>query len=154
VINYNDAHADLEKPEGYEAQTGLIKAAAALDRDTDPDYTKRLDGYRKHARSVLTATMNAHGLDAFIFPGLAYIASSKAGWPQVIAPMGFLPDDVETKHELNKETGQPFPVELVSLAVLEALTFRSTWSQYPGQPIGLTFGAEAYSEAKLLSFGE
>jgi hypothetical protein len=30
----------------------------------------------------------------------------------------------------------------------------STWTQYPGQPIGLTFGTEANSEAKLLSFGE
>jgi amidase len=113
VIDYNDAHPDLEKPEGYEAETELIKAAAALDRDTDPDYAKRIDGYREHTRSVLTAAMTALGLDAFVFPGVASTASSKAGWPQVIVPMGFLPNDVETKHELNKATGKPFPVEYV-----------------------------------------
>ena len=46
------------------------------------------------AKEVIDACMAKHGLDAFIFPQNTE-GWSRAGYPQIVVPLGFGPDDLE-----------------------------------------------------------
>jgi Asp-tRNA(Asn)/Glu-tRNA(Gln) amidotransferase A subunit family amidase len=156
VMAFNAAHKDFEMPPGYECQSTFDEALLVPRREDDKDYDATLDSYVTHAREILQREMRGHSLDAFILSNPCSSAFSKAHWPACVVPMGFLPQDTETVVLKNGATGEPYPIECVApvRALRCAQAGSRTWTEYPGRPCGLTFVAEAFSESKLLSFGE
>jgi hypothetical protein len=110
VVDFNLSHPHLELPPGYEAQTHLVESAASLHPTEHAGYQATIDGYRSHARETLAAVAKENRLDAFVLPHSISAPWSKAGWPQVVVPMGFLPQSVESVPVLNPQQA-PFPVE-------------------------------------------
>ncbi|KAG8746487.1 hypothetical protein FRC10_004928 [Ceratobasidium sp. 414] len=130
LIAYNDAHKDLEEPEGYEDQSTFLEAQAttgynstyyaALHADYDIGRTRGID-----------AVLKAHKLDAIILPsnGWTTVPAALAGYPIVTVPLDFFPEGTKTA---SAGPHTVFPA--------------------PGVPFGLAFLGTAYSEPSLISF--
>ena len=89
VIAFNDAHADRALRFGQD----LFLAAEATRGDlSEPEYrSARAMDLRSAAMLGLDAYMEAHRLDAVLFPGRAGASiAAKAGYPSVQVPAGFI----------------------------------------------------------------
>ncbi|PPQ68947.1 hypothetical protein CVT26_001818 [Gymnopilus dilepis] len=131
LIAFNDAHPELEKPEGFADQSRLIASEATTGRNQT-----FLDSLAANqdlgAIRGIDAALKLHDLDALVLPatGKSTTPAAIAGYPMVTVPLGFYPDTV-----VIKPSGP--------LTVYPA----------PGVPIGLAFIGTAYSEFDLISFG-
>lgn len=89
IIAFNDAHADRCLRFGQD----LFRAAAATRGDlSEPEYksARRLD-LLTAGRMGMDAYMDAHRLDAVLFPGNAGAGiAAKPGYPSVLVPAGFV----------------------------------------------------------------
>ncbi|PPQ74261.1 hypothetical protein CVT26_004453 [Gymnopilus dilepis] len=133
LIAFNDAHPELEMPEGFADQTRLIASEATAGRNQDFLDSLAADKDLGATRGI-DAALKAYDLDALVLPAIGKSTTpagkSIAGYPMITVPLGFYPDDVEIK------SSGP-------LTVYPA----------PGVPIGLAFIGTAYSDFDLISFG-
>jgi amidase len=83
VVDFNNAHPDLERPKGYEAQGILELAATCTSREDEPRYLGWVNDQRDRSRKGLQDSLKEYKLDAFVFPGVHPTMSSRAGFPQV-----------------------------------------------------------------------
>ncbi|KAF8901910.1 amidase signature enzyme [Gymnopilus junonius] len=131
LIAFNDAHPELEEPEGFADQTRLIESEATTGRNATYFESLAMDKELGATRGI-DAALKAYSLDALVLPNTMKTTTPAAiaGYPMVTVPLGFYPDDV-----VIKATGP--------LTVYPA----------PGVPIGLSFIGTAYSEFDLIGFG-
>jgi len=118
-----------EMPSSYEGMKGMETAEKTGGVEA-PEYAAAQAKVLK-AKEVIDACMAKHGLDAFIFPQNTE-GWSRAGYPQIVVPLGFGPDDLE-------------PIQLQDHPA------HQTYNNFPGQPFGLTFAGTAWSEGLLIS---
>lgn len=129
LIAFNKATPE-ETPPSYEGQSTFDKAEATLGRKT-PSYSQakaRSDA----AGALIESSLRKHDLDAFIVPGVCHAGWAKAGYPQIILPLGFSPEDTEVKQLQDHPACQ-------------------TYHEFPGRPFGITFAGSAWSEGTLIS---
>ncbi|CAK5278603.1 unnamed protein product [Mycena citricolor] len=127
LIEFNDAHPELEKPEGYEGQELLIRANHTDGYDSDY-YAARSKNYR--LGYGIDTVLKELKLDALVLPHFVAPVSATpamAGYPIVTVPLGFFPESSGTEP---MGAGTFFPA--------------------PGMPFGLTFFGTAYSEFTLI----
>ncbi|KAG6871798.1 hypothetical protein C0995_016438 [Termitomyces sp. Mi166 len=125
LIKFNDDHPDLEKPEGFEDQSILIRSeategynstfVAALAANRDLGATRGID-----------AALQEHNLDALVLPSDG-LTSTPPDYELV--PLGFFGENVTVGHA-GPHTVYPAP----------------------GVPFGLSFLGTAYSEFDLVGF--
>ncbi|KAG6908653.1 hypothetical protein DXG01_003746 [Tephrocybe rancida] len=130
LIKFNDDHPDLEKPEGYEDQSILIRSEATAGHDTS--FFEALAANRElGATRGIDAALQEYNLDALVLPsdGLTSTPAAIAGYPVITVPLGFFGGDVTV--------GRAGP---------------STVYPAPGVPFGLSFLGTAYSDFELLGF--
>ncbi|KAJ7215188.1 amidase signature domain-containing protein [Mycena rebaudengoi] len=133
LIKFNDAHAELEEPAGYEDQYVLIEAQNTSISDSDAAYIKALAFNRELGSTRgIDFALKKHNLDALVLPADGYAAGPAAivGYPIVTIPLGFMPADVKPKPK-GPETFYPAP----------------------DMPFGLSFLGTAFSDFDLISFG-
>ncbi|KAF9546248.1 amidase signature enzyme [Agrocybe pediades] len=130
LIAFNDAHPDLEKPVGFEAQDILIKCEA-IEGHTEAYFKALALQKEKGGTRGIDAALKEHNLDALVLParGLTSTPPALCGYPIVTVPLGFFPDDVTIKKE-GPLTNYPAP----------------------GLPFGISFLGTAWSEYDLISF--
>ncbi|CAD6585465.1 MAG: hypothetical protein CYPHOPRED_003086 [Cyphobasidiales sp. Tagirdzhanova-0007] len=114
-----------------ESQDTLIEAEETLGVE-DPRYAVTNSDVQD-AKEVLDSAMQKACIDAYVMPTCLFEAWSRAGYPQVVVPLGFAPEDIA-------------PVQLQDHPAHQTL---DVW---PGRPFGLTFAGTAWSEAKLISY--
>ena len=89
IIAFNDAHPRETLRYG---QNQLLRAEHETSgRMVEREYLEgRLTDLRRSRRQGIDGTLQAHGLDAILFPGAAGAAiSARAGYPTVHVPLGF-----------------------------------------------------------------
>ncbi|RDB28170.1 hypothetical protein Hypma_001534 [Hypsizygus marmoreus] len=131
LINFNNDHAALERPAGFEDQSILIESEAT--NGFDAAYFAALASDRElGATRGIDAALKAHKLDALVLPadGFTTTPAAIAGYPIVTVPLGFFSDDVPIK-PAGPQTVYPAP----------------------GVPFGLSFLGTAFSEFDLIGFG-
>ncbi|KAF8653648.1 hypothetical protein AX16_003800 [Volvariella volvacea WC 439] len=130
LIEFNNNNEALERPEGFRDQSILIEAE--LTKGFNSTYFEALafDKELGQTRGI-DAALKAHNLDALVLPapGFAPGPAAIAGYPIVIVPLGFYPDDVPIR-PAGPQTVYPAP----------------------GVPFGLCFLGTAWSEFDLISF--
>ncbi|CAK5278896.1 unnamed protein product, partial [Mycena citricolor] len=92
LIEFNDAHPELEKPEGYEGQELLIRANHTDGYDSDY-YAARSKNYR--LGYGIDTVLKELKLDALVLPHFVAPVSATpamAGYPIVTVPLGFFPE--------------------------------------------------------------
>ncbi|CAE7128941.1 unnamed protein product, partial [Rhizoctonia solani] len=149
VIAFNDAHKDLEEPDGYEDQSTLVVAEATT--GFNATYHKALrQNYILGRDRGIDAALETHHLDALLLPsdgelnakpigaswiyrtGYTTMPAAIAGYPIVTVPLGFHPADT-----------RPLP---------ETQAPHETLYPAPGMPFGLSFLGTAYTEPSLIAF--
>ncbi|CUA76507.1 hypothetical protein RSOLAG22IIIB_06312 [Rhizoctonia solani] len=133
ILAFNDAHRDLEEPDGYEDQSSLI--FSELTQGYNSSYHEILRQNQILARDRgIDATLKTYGLDALLLPSNlnTTLPAAIAGYPMVSVPLGFHPDDTK-----------PFPGTKLPHRVLHPA---------PGMPFGLSFVGTAYAEPSLIGF--
>ncbi|KAF8148427.1 amidase signature enzyme [Crassisporium funariophilum] len=128
LITFNDAHANLEEPSGFEDQGILIESEATTGRNATFFHALAFNKDLGATRGI-DAALKAHKLDALVLPapGFTTVPAAIAGYPIVTVPLGFYPDDVVI------QSAGP-------LTVYPA----------PGVPFGLSFLGTAFSESELI----
>lgn len=129
LIEFNDAHPELEKPSPlHEDQSSLIHSNGTSINST---YFEALAANRDlGATRGIDYVLETFHLDALVMigHGLTTIPAAIVGYPIVTLPMGFYPND--TLPSIFSGTDTFYPA--------------------PGVPIGLSFVGTAFSEAKLI----
>ncbi|CAE6462841.1 unnamed protein product [Rhizoctonia solani] len=130
IIAYNNAHKDLERPQGYTGQALFIDAESTNGYNSTY-FDIRRSNYEIGRDRGIDAALKAHSLDALVLPtnGMTSSIAAIAGYPIVTVPLGFHPDDI---------TPEPAGPHTVFPA--------------PGIPFGLAFLGTAYSEPSLIGF--
>ncbi|KAL0581675.1 hypothetical protein V5O48_000378 [Marasmius crinis-equi] len=130
LIAFNDAHPELEKPDNFSSQSGLL-AAQATDGFNSTYYQAVNSHYELGRTRGIDAVLKELNLDALVLPATvpATTPPAIAGYPIVTVPLGFFPDNVTIR------SAGP-------LTVYPA----------PGVPFGLSFLGGAFSEFELLGF--
>ncbi|KAG8697196.1 hypothetical protein FRC08_006679 [Ceratobasidium sp. 394] len=132
IIAFNNAHENLEKPKGYEAQSMLIESELTSGYNSTY-YSALYSNCAAGREQGIDAALKTHDLDALLLPSNGFTSSvaAVAGYPIVTVPLGFHPDDTEvTRRDSGRHT--VFPA--------------------PGIPFGLAFMGTAYSEPSLIGF--
>ncbi|KAJ7215193.1 amidase signature domain-containing protein [Mycena rebaudengoi] len=125
LIKFNDAHAELEEPAGYENQSVLIEAQKT---SIDAAYFKAIAFNRELGGTRgIDFALKEHNLDALVLPAEGYVT----------VPAG------ATDAALNFLTHFDAP----------PLSNRWTFYPAPGMPFGLSFLGTAFSDFDLISFG-
>ncbi|EJU00901.1 amidase signature enzyme [Dacryopinax primogenitus] len=116
IIRWNDDHPELEKPENYTDQQGLVAAQAT--KGYDAVYYRVLEeDYRMGREEGIDYALKTFELDALILP-------STAGYPIITVPLGFYPQNTTIKSS-GPVTVYPAP------GVPFGLSFLGTaWSEY------------------------
>ncbi|KAG6875281.1 hypothetical protein C0992_004471 [Termitomyces sp. T32_za158] len=134
LIKFNDNNPDLEKPEGFEDQSILIRSEATQGHDSV--FSTALAANRDlGATRGIDAALQEHNLDALVLPsdGLTSTPPAIAGYPVIsdctLVPLGFFREDVAI--------GTAGP---------------RTVYPAPGVPFGLSFLGTAFSEFDLVGF--
>ncbi|KAJ1303838.1 hypothetical protein OPQ81_008259 [Rhizoctonia solani] len=133
IIAFNDAHKDLEKPEGCEDQSLLTLAEAT--QGFNSTYHEALHQNHMIGRDRgIDAVLKTHKLDALLLPSNMHTAvpAGIAGYPMITVPLGFHPEGTK-----------PFPESQGPHQVLYPA---------PGMPFGLSFIGTAYTEPSLIGF--
>ncbi|EJD52035.1 amidase signature enzyme [Auricularia subglabra TFB-10046 SS5] len=127
LIEFNDAHPELEKPTPlHEGQNGLIHANGT---SITPKYFEDLAASRDLAGTRgIDFVLKKFQLDALVMIGLTAVPAAIVGYPIVTLPMGFYPDDTPPS----------------------ILSGTDTFYPAPGVPIGVSFVGSAFSEPKLI----
>jgi len=130
LIAWNDAHPDLEKPEGCEDQAGLYVSNATVVNQTYFDALAA--NHDLGSTRGIDYVLNHFGLDAIVLPANGWTTSLAAivGYPIVTVPLGFHPDNITAV--VRPPGSLLFPA--------------------PGIPFGLSFIGTKFSEYSLVSF--
>ncbi|KAK4705108.1 amidase, partial [Phenoliferia sp. Uapishka_3] len=110
VINFNDAHADLEFPPGECCQQTLMRAVQTTGKDTQAYADARFADLDIGRTRGIDAVLKKYNLDALVLPseGFATAPAAIAGYPIVTVPLGYL-----------NATGQPFGLAFIGTAYSE-----------------------------------
>jgi len=133
IIAYNDAHKNLEEPEGYEDQSNFIVAQSTSGYNSTY-YAALSNNYARGGSRGIDYALKKYKLDAIVLPtngGYSTTPSAIAGYPIVSVPLGFFPN---------------------STAVVPGSAGPNTVYPAPGAPFGLSFLGTAYSEPSLIGF--
>ncbi|KAG8720613.1 hypothetical protein FRC08_018686 [Ceratobasidium sp. 394] len=132
VIAFNNAHENLEKPQGYEAQSMLTESESTSGYNSTY-YSALHSNYAAGRAQGIDAALKTHDLDALLLPtnGFTSSVAAIAGYPIVTVPLGFHPDDTKVTPRSSR---------------------RHTVFPAPGIPFGLAFMGTAYSEPSLIGF--
>ncbi|KZT52926.1 amidase signature enzyme [Calocera cornea HHB12733] len=130
LIDFDNAHPELEEPLTYESQDLFYQSAnTSID---DPRYRQTIAYMSLVGKGGIDAALNDNNVTALIFPSPQSTFSAVAGYPQITVPLGFLPPYTA-------------PVQVQNHTV-------QTYDPFPGLPFGLTFAGTGYSEATLISY--
>ncbi|CUA76485.1 amidase [Rhizoctonia solani] len=131
LIAYNDAHKDLEQPEGYQGQDVFIYSNSTSGYNST--FYTALYTNLNDTRQGIDAALKFHNLDALVIPsdGLFIYPVAVAGYPMIGVPLGFHPDNT---------------------TVVPSSGGANTVYPAPGVPFGLSFIGTAYSEPSLIGF--
>ncbi|KAJ7348138.1 amidase signature enzyme [Mycena albidolilacea] len=130
LIKFNDKNPELETPEGYEDQSGLI--ASESTNGFDVKYWVALAANHDIGRTRgIDYALKEYDLDALVLPGPGYTSrpAAVAGYPIVTVPLGFYPENV-------------------TIGGMKKLVYPA-----PGIPFGLSFLGTAYSDFELIGLG-
>ncbi|KAL5638946.1 hypothetical protein ACGC1H_003348 [Rhizoctonia solani] len=132
LIVYNDAHKDLEQPEGYEGQD-LFLYSESTSGYNSAYYDALRTNLALTREQGIDAVLKSYKLDALVLPsdGLIITPVAIAGYPMISVPLGFHPDNTTV-----------VPGSAGPTIVYPA----------PGVPFGLSFIGTAYSEPSLIGF--
>ncbi|GLB40037.1 putative amidase [Lyophyllum shimeji] len=128
LIKFNDAHPELEEPQGFTDQSILVESEATSGLDAAYFAALAADHELGRERGI-DGALKAHNLDALVLPsdGFTTTPAAIAGYPIVTVPLGFFGPNV-TIGRAGPETVYPAP----------------------GVPFGLSFLGTAYSEFDLV----
>jgi amidase len=132
LIEFNDAHPDLEEPVGYQNDSNLVFILSQNTTGRNQTYFDALKtSTRLGGEDGIDAALRMHNLDALVLPspGLTPHLAALSGYPIVTVPLGFYPDNVTT-----------------------VSTGPGTFYPAPGLPFGLSFIAGKFSDFQLIGF--
>jgi len=130
VINYDNAHPDLEEPTNFTDQSQLIESESTNGFNSSY-FTSLADDREMGGSQGIDFVLKAFNLDAIVLPanGFTTVPAAIVGYPIVTVPLSFFPDNVTI--------GSAGPLTLFPA---------------PGVPFGLSFLGTAFSEFDLISF--
>ncbi|EUC56850.1 glutamyl-tRNA amidotransferase subunit A [Rhizoctonia solani AG-3 Rhs1AP] len=133
ILAFNNAHRDLEEPDGYADQSAMLLAESTEGYNTTYHKVLRQNHILARDRGI-DAALKTHRLDALLLPSNLNTTSPAAiaGYPMITVPLGFHPEDTK-----------PFPETQLPHRVLYPT---------PGMPFGLSFVGTAYTEPSLIGF--
>ncbi|KAJ7844914.1 amidase signature enzyme [Mycena olivaceomarginata] len=128
LIKFDDENPTLEKPAGFEDQSGFIQSEATNGFDAEYFAALAADHDLGSTRGI-DFVLKKFNLDAIVLPAPGF-TTIPPGYPIVTVPLGFFPDNV-TIGSRGPETVYPAP----------------------GVPFGLSFLGTAFSDFELIGFG-
>ncbi|KAF8992753.1 amidase signature domain-containing protein [Cyathus striatus] len=137
IIHFNDKNIYLEKPSGYEDQSGLISSEAT--NGINATYNKALkDNYELSAIRGIDAVLKQHRLDALVVPLIGHVTTASV-------PLGFFPDTVKIR-----KTG-PITVYPAPGVPFGLIFFGTAYSDY--DLIGFAYAYERATRTRLARRG-
>jgi amidase len=103
LINFNDAHADIEFAPGECCQQTLVQAVQTTGKNSTAYLAARAESIDIGRTRGIDAVLDQYGADALVLPTEGYASSlaAVAGYPIVNVPLGYLP------------SGQPFGMAFI-----------------------------------------
>ncbi|KAG6864455.1 hypothetical protein C0991_009382 [Blastosporella zonata] len=150
LIKFNDDNPELEKPEGFEDQSILIRAEATTGRDAA--FFAALAANRDQgATRGIDSALQTHNLDALVIPtnGLTSTPAAMAGYPVV---SGLFVLHCSTGSGVQINCAFPVPLGFYSENIAVGSAGPLTVHPAPGIPFGLSFLGTAYSDFDLIGF--
>lgn len=115
-------------PKTYEAQPGLERSAACPDRHNNPEYERKKHSMVQKTRQAVLHCMDKHNIQAFVMPGAQCDPWSAAQLPEVVVPIGFLPENRKLVDEASSMTDEKVPY--AEKFVLSRLVRMFQWLTY------------------------
>ncbi|KAF8674592.1 Amidase [Rhizoctonia solani] len=133
VIAFNNAHKDLERPEGYEDQS-MLELAETTEGFNSTYFDALHQNHMIGRERGIDAALKTHGLDALLLPTNMHTAvpAGLAGYPVITVPLGFHPEGTKPNPDTRGQHKVLYPA--------------------PGMPFGLSFIGTAYTEQSLIGF--
>lgn len=95
LINFDDAHADIEFAPGECCQQTLVRAVQTTGKNATVYIKARAQVYDIGRTRGIDATLDKYSADALVLPTEGYASSlaAVAGYPIVSVPLGYLPSE-------------------------------------------------------------
>ncbi|QRW22728.1 amidase [Rhizoctonia solani] len=105
VIAFNNAHKDLERPEGYEDQS-MLELAETTEGFNSTYFDALHQNHMIGRERGIDAALKTHGLDALLLPTNMHTAvpAGLAGYPVITVPLGFHPEGTKPNPDTRGHT--------------------------------------------------